>query len=329
MGTFLVTSKMNPELAARVRASIKGGRSAGSSVERRYVVLFRVVAVLGIVTTLTSLLFFRHREDERLEGMRHQLLETVRLQRAALGPGDRQTVERAAWLVTRATGPYEGDLVSPVLRDRAAFDAMLARPMLYVHGPIEALRTESDLLRAATLSFKDAFVLCLLDRPEKATENGYVSRVRLSYAGGVALQEKTPNVHRLHDAEVGLAFLEPGWTRHVEALSDSKELERLVYDFERAPLAEAKLGAKARLLLYAVDEAGVPDSPIELDGERPHDVRVGLIDMDRQAPLVRLRRRVDPSFISTKNRINFARGLDACALAVDVRTTLEAPARVP
>jgi hypothetical protein len=116
MRTFLVNPKMSPALAARVRSSVTRGRTAGSSLERRYVVLFRVVMVLGIVVTFGSLLVLRHREDDRLEGMRRALLDTVRAERAALGPGDRQTVERAAWIVTRAAAAYVGVVVSPSRR---------------------------------------------------------------------------------------------------------------------------------------------------------------------------------------------------------------------
>ena len=81
--------------------------------------------------------------------------------------------------------------MSPSLRDPAGLDAVLARPLLYVRGPIEVLRSESDLLRYAALSFKDALVICLLIVPFYPGDSPMTSSFKYlnwgSFAVGVAI----------------------------------------------------------------------------------------------------------------------------------------------
>jgi len=61
--------------------------------------------------------------------------------------------------------------------------------------------------------------------------------------------------------------------------------------------------------------------PTEL-GERAHHVRVGLVDLDKEELLLRLRRHVDPSWITPNVRAEYASGIDAGSLAGDVRAAV-------
>ena len=78
------------------------------------------------------------------------------------------------------------------------------------------------------------------------------------------------------------------------------------------------------MLLFAIDEPGERTAVSELDGEKPHWVRVGLIDLTTGQLLLRLRRRVDPSGLSEVTRAEYARGVDDCSLALDVRQAVTA-----
>ena len=69
----------------------------------------------------------------------------------------------------------------------------------------------------------------------------------------------------------------------------------------------------------AMDEPAPLTSPAELDGERAHEVRVAIVEVASSKVLLRLRKHVDPSDWSPKVRPDYARGLDECALAADVR----------
>jgi hypothetical protein len=82
------------------------------------------------------------------------------------------------------------------------------------------------------------------------------------------------------------------------------------------------------MLLMVMDESGDGKGPTELDGERPHDVRVALVDLASARMVLRLRRHVDPAWIGTAARSEHASGLDGCALAFDVREAARAPSAV-
>jgi hypothetical protein len=108
------------------------------------------------------------------------------------------------------------------------------------------------------------------------------------------------------------------------------ELAKLQRELDAAPIAEASVAASAPLLLFVMDEPGDGRGPTEIDGERSHEVRVGLVDLRLAKVLLRLRIHADPDWISPGVRSLFASGLDACRLALDVRERVEAgPARGP
>jgi hypothetical protein len=92
--------------------------------------------------------------------------------------------------------------------------------------------------------------------------------------------------------------------------------------WSKAPIEGAREAAKAGLLVYAMDEPGEPGGATELDGERAHMVRVGIVDLTAAKVLLRVRRRVDPSGITPAKRSLYASGLDGCGLALDIRESI-------
>jgi hypothetical protein len=54
-------------------------------------------------------------------------------------------------------------------------------------------------------------------------------------------------------------------------------------------------------------------------------VRIAIVDVSAGKVLLWLRRRVDPGWISVAKRADYASGLDACALALDVRERAAKP----
>jgi hypothetical protein len=132
-------------------------------------------------------------------------------------------------------------------------------------------------------------------------------------------------VARLADAQAGLRVLSPEWEARVRAADDDVALGKLRTELERAPLEKAKQALKAEYLVVVMDETGTGSGPSELDGERPHDVRVAIVDLGAGRVLLRTRKHVDPSAWSVKGRTQWAIGLDECALAIDVRALSSAP----
>jgi hypothetical protein len=189
---------------------------------------------------------------------------------------------------------------------------------VYVRLPLAGVRGTASLEQAAAQSFKDALVLCLLDPPASRSEKLLVSRARRAFAGHERIGASA-HVTRLYDAISGLPFLSREWERKVLAADDERALGELERRFNRAPLAAAKRAAKAELLLFALDEPSDGSGPIELDGERPHHVRVGLVDLETERLLLAFRRHVDPSWVSAANRAEYASGIDSCSLALDAQ----------
>lgn len=320
MATFLTTPRMNPALAARVRASIQRGRSRGARVDRTWTVAFRFAVLVGITLALISLSVLKRREDDQLEQARRSLLDTVGHERAQLSDDDMHTLEHAVTVMLRAPGPYEGDLVANEARGSEALSALLARPMIYVRGPADAFKGEDALRRAALLSYPDAFVRCLADPPQSRGEKALLERIR----GGPEHAAQDAHVHRLYDLFAGMPLLRPAWKASVRDATRLLDLARFERELRAAKLDETTAAAQARLLLFVMDEPSGPGGVTELDGERPHDVRVTLFDLSRRDAVLRLRRHVDPSTFSDRGRASRASALDACALSFDVREAAKA-----
>jgi hypothetical protein len=149
-----------------------------------------------------------------------------------------------------------------------------------------------------------------------------IETVRAAYAGGAATEKVAPHVRRLDEAEVGLPFLAPAWADRVAKTDEPGELVTFRRAYDKAPIARAREAAHAEVLVYAIDEEGDGKAPAELDGERPHAMRVAVVDLVSAKVLFRARKTVDPSWISTSHRADFASGLDGCALAMDLRATM-------
>jgi hypothetical protein len=319
MGSWLTTRKMHPDLRARIEASVRGARSRGHRVSPRKVMSLRLLAVAVVVATLGWLGVTKRQVDRELQSARADLLQ--RWQSSAEGlvePSRTLTPKVQGWL-ERLTGPYPGDLVSPNDRGARGLEATLSRPMVYVRGSIDALASSQGMRASAAESTKDAFVLCLLDPPENRDEKAVMSRVRAAYAGSERMQRSTRRVERLGTALVGLPTLLPSFRNGIVEADDRFELQRYERAFEAAPLEATKRALEAPLLLIVIDEPGDPKAPAELDGERAHPVRVGLVDLTLKKVLLRQRRKVDPSWLSAARRPEYAREADGCRLALDVR----------
>ncbi|HMJ12638.1 MAG TPA: hypothetical protein VK524_14545 [Polyangiaceae bacterium] len=320
MPSFLVTRRMSPELAARVQASVEGRRAApGRALAPRSISVLRLTVFAVMVCALVGFFVVRERADQQLERDRAALLERVRRYSRALSPTEKSTAARVVPWLTRAAGSYEGDFVAPELQSPGALTIELARAAVYVRGPLASFNGFDSIRDRAAASSKDAFVLCLVDPPASRTEKLVRAKARGSYAA--ASMRRTAHVQRLYDAFAGLPFFALEWQARVLA-ADRLQLEKLQRNFEMAPLEGAKHAAKAQRLLFVIDEPASNQVPAELDGERPHHVRVGLVDLATGKPLLSLRRSVDPSWVSEATRAQYASAVDSCTLALDVHAAV-------
>jgi hypothetical protein len=324
MPTFLTTPKMSPELALRVQASVNGRRATPGSRRRapHLIVLVRLAVVVLTATLVSTVLYVRHQARAAREHERTNLTEALTRRRAALNADDARTLGLIESSLVRAAGKYEGDLTAETLRAPGALTALLAQGAVYVRGEQTAFRSPAAVADAAKSSSKDAFLVCLLEPPATRSEKTLLASVRVVYSTRGELEARTPHVRPLRDAVIGLPYLSDAFAERVRDASDLTTLRRLRSAFDKAPLDAAIQAAKARLLVFVVDEPSPPGGPVELDGEKAHDVRVGIVDLNRDAPLLRLRKRVDPAWISPARRVDSANALDSCALALDVRESV-------
>jgi len=322
LATFLTTPRMSPALAARVEASVRGRpvrpRQRASP---NMVVLGRVVGLALIVGLVAWAGLMLRRQQDALDSVRHSLLEQRSAYLAQLTDKQRAAIVQVEVWLTQLAGPYEGDRVVDELRSSTALAEVLARPMVYLRGPLEGFASATGRANLAATSHRDAFVLCLLDPPVDRSEKSLRIRARAALAG----KSRAPalaNVERWHSALVGLPLLQPAWEERVRNASDTKELGALRQTFLRASMADAVRAAKARVLLVAMDEPKEGNGPTEIDGACAHHVRVALVDLETDALLLRARQLVDPEWISEGSRLQFSSGIIGCELALEVRATV-------
>ena len=321
MPTFLTTPKMAPALAARIEDSVRGRRQGGVAKPARarvavhLVTLVRFGVPLCIAAMVATLVHFVRQERAELERARSSLLSAVQTESASLTASDLGKVAMVESWAFGLSGAYDGDVVADSLRAPGVLDATLARPSLYVRGPLVSFQTPAALAEAAAASSKDAFVRCLVDPPAGRGEKLVLASVLTTHPGAEGLAGR---VHRLEDAEAILPLLQRGWADGVRFAPDVEAVGRLRRQLDKTPFERGVPALKATLLIMVMDEP-THGGPTELDGEGAHDVRVGVVDLAAGSVLLRLRKHVDPSWVSPAKRPMYAGALDGCVLAMDVR----------
>lgn len=315
MPTLLTNSKMNPALAARIEASL-GARSGRARLRPSSIAALRLVSIALIAASATFFVWQQRVEQQALQQAKTRLLEALESQAAAVANPESELVQRLEkWLIDQS-GAYAGDHIADELKAGGLGD-LLERPSIYVRGSIEALGNEARIGPAATESTIDALLLCLIEPPTSDDEQALLKKVQAAYRGEtVSLTER---VQRLYAALTGLPVLSQSWQQKVREADDIATVERYQELFRLAPIKEAQLASRAQLFIFAFDEPKTSEAPTEVDGATKHPVRVHIVDLERSKLLLRVRRIIDPSWISEGRRARYARGLDACRLAMDVR----------
>ena len=322
MPTLLVQKKMHPALRARIAATLKRStRGGGARMHAPVAVaLFRVITVLSLISLGTLLWFVRKKAQQRLDDGRARVIAAydARVQ-PPLNADDERTLSRVETLLVNMSGAYEGDFVADELKAQGALDAALARPTVYAHG---ALGDFTEAPRIATTSetmAKDAFLACAVSPPKSRDEDPLLAHVKGALEG---VESLTPNVAVLRDAEIGAPVLTGSWRQRVEGATTMQMLAQLRYELDHVPVEGAAKAMRARQLLAMMDEQSIGGGFTELEGDRPHDVRVMIVDVTSGAALLRARKHVDPSWITETRRRKYSLALDECLLALDVRESI-------
>jgi hypothetical protein len=318
--SFLVTKNMSPALAARVLRSVSG---RGGSTRRLppLTAILRLAALAMFVAAAVGLLLVRQQRSRRLEQERTALLERLTQEAAGLSRSDLELGQRVRSALTLQAAPaYAGDVIAEGLRGEAKLAAELALPMLYVRGPLDGLARAERIEQLAAGSWLDAFVLCLLEPPATRSESELRKKARA--ASGRHGAPSMARAARLDMPLSVLPVLSPEWRGRIELAETQHQLAHYRDLLDTLPIKAAVQAAKSRQFLAVMDEPGDPKVAAELDGERPHAVRVVLTDLTSGEVRLRLRRDVDPSWLSERSRAELASGIDSCALAMDLRAAV-------
>lgn len=311
MPTLLTNRKMDAALRARIERSLEARGSAEASAARiRAIMRFASVAI--ILYAIGYMISKRHAAKSALETQRATLLDAWTKKTSEITADDEKALARDEALLESLAGVYEGDHAEPVPQ-------LATRTIVYVHGPIESFRSTATIPKAAAQSLEDPFARCFIEPPRTKAERDVMAKVRAVYTGSVG---GLKNLERLETAYATKRLLGPEWINRAKNSPSEKELGALQTELDHTPFDRALVAWRAELLLAVMDEAGDASVPAEIDGERPHDVRVALVETKSGHALLRMHAHVDPAVWNAATRPEYASGLDACALAFEARALL-------
>lgn len=326
MPSFLVNPQMNPALASRVLRSLRGGRAPSPTPASR-TRLLRLGALVAVSAVVVAVVREVQTRNQQLSDAKRTLLTARAELQSTLTPRARALGERVTRLLTHEASAYHGAVRDAELGGLADWDALLSRPIVYARFDIDAVSPPERFDAALSESRKDAFVTCLRRPPTDRTEKQLHKRV-LEVSSREA-QEYTSNLHRFHDALVTLRVLDPAVDRQIERADELAPVLSLQHTWEQARVDERLPAVFGEVVIALLDEPKVPDTPVELDGASVHGIRLVVVDIAGERDHVLFRAHFDsnPSWVSERRRHQYARELDGCRMAHEVRTALAQPPR--
>lgn len=320
MPTFLTTPKMSPELAARVETAVTGRQTGPSKLSTRLIAVLRFFGVAAVIGVVVWLVVVQREASAEFEADRNGLLAQLREDTSQATDADKAIVSRIEAWAGKHIGAYEGDVVDETLRG-AGMSTTLARSIIYLRGSLDNFDSPKGIAEMGDTTYRDAFVLCLLDPPPKRTEKSLREAARAVLGGGERLKVAA-HVTRFHTARIGVPFLMPQWEERVRTAKKTRDLADMRSTLNRVSLKESVHAMKARLLLAVMDEPRDGISPTEIDGANRHYVRVTLLDLENDKVLLRQRKLVDPAWIPSARRGDYANGINSCELGLEVRAAM-------
>lgn len=320
MSTFLTTPKMSPELAARVEMAVTGRPAGVDKISPRWTALLRFCGITSVIGAVVWLVMVQREANAEFDADRNGLLAQLHEDSAQATDADKAIVSRVETWAGKHFGAYEGDIIDDSVRG-AGMSTTLARPMMYLRGPLDDFSSPTGIAAMGDTTYRDAFVLCLLDPPAKRTEKLLRESARAVLSGSERLKVAA-HVTRFHTARVGVPFLMPQWEERVRTAKKSRDLADMRSLLNRVSLKESVHAMKVRLLLAVMDEPRDGISPTEMDGANRHYVRVTLLDLDTDKVLLRQRKLVDPAWIPSARRGDYANGINSCELGIEIRAVM-------
>jgi len=320
MPSFLVNDRMNPELKRRVRLSLKSDlrqRAGGQSARRGHWAV-RLMAVLGVISLGTFLTVTYRQSRAELRQEKAQLLVRFEQQRAPFDAAFRGREQKVEQLLIHAHEPYAGDWLDPQLKRPGALDALLAPSLAYVRGPLRGFLSDAERRQTSKEAGPEALIRCLIDPPSSIKESEILRHLGRIY-------EPKRFIDKFYDFEAArgaFAFVDSGCEDEIRQADRMKHVLSLGRELREQKLGVAAQVRQVRLLIAVFDEPKERGVAADFDGEATHYLRISVVDLDTPRVWWRVRRQVDPQWISEKSRLAYSRELDSCRLAYELRQEL-------
>ena len=320
---------------------------------RRRAIVFGRVRVRGVATgfwlmtfaglLLFSFAYYRYTLVE-LDARRSEVLSRQKAIASAVG-GDglalKEKLER--WVMELGAGK-----LPPQVAPGVALDDIARGPAIYLRLPLAEAVSPERIRKGAARSLRDGFTSCLFvgqGPPAAGTACVQTSQCGPGEVCGdwnVCAAPSHPfNAQLLYE---GVRVLGPEWRATLEAANDDLEVRAIDLDLEdvgkHEAVAAVDLTRRSRYFAVVLDEpaagAEAPvgpageDSPEERLQAIDHRVRVGLWDIQREAPLAILQLEAAGRFVrlgakagpDERTRRVQQRQANNCAIAADVRAAL-------
>jgi hypothetical protein len=287
--------------------------------------------LVGLVASLVIYWFVSSRE---LGSRKTSLLAKQRADEATIGAEWTPLRERIEKFVTERAGAYGDD---KVIEPDAKAWAARAESGIYLRLRLADAKSAETIRTAAQDSARDAFTGCLLRSENKPLAEGLVD-------AGVFPDQPW----NLRQAYAATRILTPEWVTQVKDADDSLRLRIFEQQYavaEREEIPRAiDIVKKADFFLLVLDEPaddadavkprandGGVDSAEEALQLAPHWARVHVLDLKKNAEIVRVRARAEGAFLPAAGKpVTDDETLDAmkrqvnnCALAQNVRAAIE------
>lgn len=210
---------------------------------------------------------------------------------------------------------YPGDFIDPSISESSALTKRLAAPFVYVRGPLLGFRRQADRRNTWKDGGPGPFIRCYLMPPRDIKESTLLRHLGEVYQPH-AFRDRFVNVD---DAFKGHEFVQSNFKTRLQNATHMRELSSLTADLDTAKLRDARAFAPVTTFVYVLDEPKPQGVPSDFDGEAEHFMRIEAVDLEKSQVLYRVRRRVDPEWISEKSRLAYSRQLDSCRLAYELR----------
>lgn len=323
MPTLLTTPRMSPELRARILESLHtDARSrAGGQSQVQGARLIRILIVLGVLC-LGIALFVTFKKSRAEFARAHAAFLTRYERETAVFDGEyKKRLSLIDALLRDVPEKYPGDFVDPSLRSSASeLDKLLGEPFVYVRGPLLGFRRQAERRSTWKDGGPGAFIRCYLLPPGDIKESTLLRHLGKVYEPS-AFRGRFVNVDNAFRA---LSFVDSDFEERLRKSTLMRDLTGLEASLDTAHLEGGASFERVRYFVYVLDEPKSQGVPSDFDGEAEHFLRVEVFDLEKNQPLYRARRRVDPDWISEKSRLSYSRQLDSCRLAFELRAEWDA-----